>query len=357
MPILTDRQSVPPALTARVDKSQDRILYALSEKDRAQFYPSYREGFPTSDQQHQIDTGSFKSYPEWEDYLAQLRPTVMVSCWSTPPLPTKLLHTEALPLRYLCHTTGTVRRIVPREFLVGGGIVTNWGNVISQNVAEHAVLLILSSLRNITHWRAEMKKGHDCWGNGQLFGTRSLQGKKVGLHGFGNIAMELIRLLSPFNVEFLAFSQNVPHPYIKSKGVFPCADLKELFRKSDIIIECEALTEHSRGSVTEELLRTMQDDSVFVNVGRGDVVDEKGMAAVAAEGRIRIASDVFQREPLPKDSPLLNVDGVILSPHIAGPAGDWFHRCGEYAMNNVARYLEGKPLLGEVTLEIYDRST
>ena len=122
-------------------------------------------------------------------------------------------------------------------------------------------------------------------------------------------------------------------------------------------MECEALPPQSTGTVTEKHFRLMPEDAIFVNVGRGAVVDEKALTRVAAEGRIRVALDVFEIEPLPGDSPLLNIEGVIVSPHIAGPAGDCFQACGDYALNNVARYLKGQSLNGLVTLEIYDRST
>ena len=352
-------QIIPETLSAaatQVKSAKERLLFAFGHKDRNQFFPSLSlENLPHSG--HRFDTDTLKNYNHWEGFLKEFRPTILVSCWSTPRLPDPLLHTDALPLRYLCHTTGTVRNLVGREFLVDGGIVSNWGNVISHNVAEHALMLILTSLRSFTRWRETMKEGPSVWGNGQHIKTRSLQGKTVGLHGFGKIARELLALLAPFNVECLAFSPGVPHGVIRKKGVKPCVDLKELFRKSDVVVECEALTEETLGSVTEAHFRMMREDAVFVNVGRGSVIDEDALLRVAKEGRIRVALDVFQTEPLPKDSPLLDVEHMIISPHLAAPAGDWFDRCGDHALSNVDRYLEGKPLVGEVTLELYDRST
>ena len=357
MQLLTHFPETHPNLASRNLHRQERVLFAFSQKDQAQFFPAHQESFPGAGQRERLDTATLKSPAHWEGFLKEYRPTVLVSCWSTPPLPESLLCTEELPLRYLCHTTGTVKSLVPRKFLLGGGIVTNWGNVISHNVAEHALLLILTSLRNITSWRPAMKEGPSCWGNAQLLKTRSLRGKTVGLHGFGNIANELVRLLAPFDVEILSYSHNVPPAFMRDKGVTPCPDLMELFRRSDVVVECEALTPHSAASVTEAHFRAMPEEAVFVNVGRGAVVDETAMVKVATEGRIRVACDVFQLEPLPKDSPFFDIDGMIISPHIAGPSGDWFFRCGDYALNNVARYLEGQPLNGMVTLEVYDRST
>lgn len=358
MSLLAEQREVTSAPPVHVvDPSQERVLFAFSKGDRAQFFPAYCDSFPGEGKRTWIDSATFKSYEDWMECLKELLPTVVVSCWSTPALPPSLLLSDSFPLRYLCHTTGTVKSKVPRDFIARGGLVTNWGNVISHNVAEHALLLVLASLRKITNWRESIVTNNGTWGNAYLMKTKSLRGKKVGIHGIGNVANELVRLLRPFDVECRAFSQNVPPDFVKERGCIPCRDLKELFRESEIVVECEALTPQSTGSVTEELLRAMPEGALFVNVGRGAVVDEKALMRVVAEGRIRVALDVFDTEPLPADSPFLKHEDVVVSPHIAGPAGDWFHRCGDYALENVDRYLAGRPLNGVVSVEIYDRTT
>jgi len=81
------------------------------------------------------------------------------------------------------------------------------------------------------------------------------------------------------------------------------------------------------------------------------------MAEAAARGGIRVASDVFQNEPLPRQSPLWRIPGLIVSPHIGGPTGDGYSRFGALALENLKRYLDGQPLEGRVTLDVYDRST
>ena len=140
-------------------------------------------------------------------------------------------------------------------------------------------------------------------------------------------------------------------------GVIPCDSLAELFSESDIVIDCEALTPASTRSVTEKILRLLPERGVYVNVARGAIADEAAIARLTAEGRIRAALDVFSTEPLPDDSELLQIENLLLSPHIAGPTGDWLHYCGDFALNNLERYLKGQPLSGVVTLEAYDRTT
>lgn len=356
-PQKSESKEISVSSEVRHDSSEERILFAFNEANRSQFFPGFGSGFPGPGERQIINAANLLSTEDWEKCLLSFRPTVLVSSWSTRPLPVSLLHTQALPLRYVCHTNGTVKHLVPREFIANGGIVTNWGNVISHNAAEQALLLVLASLRNISAWRQSFRGDRVGWGNGASLRTRALQGKTVGLHGFGNIAREMLNLLAPFHTRCLAYSHGVAPSVIADSGVTPCADLKELFRRSDVVISCEALTPYNLHSVTEEHFRLMPDDAVFVNVGRGAIVDEAAMLRVASEGRIRVACDVFEQEPPPDSSPFFDEDIVLMSPHIAAPTGDWFPRCGDYALANLERYLQRKPLQGLVTLESYDRST
>jgi phosphoglycerate dehydrogenase-like enzyme len=87
------------------------------------------------------------------------------------------------------------------------------------------------------------------------------------------------------------------------------------------------------------------------------VVDEADLLRVAREGRLQIALDVFEHEPLPADSPLRGLPNVTLLPHLAGPTRDRRRDAGALALKNLRAYLRGEPLEAVVTLEVYDRST
>jgi phosphoglycerate dehydrogenase-like enzyme len=358
MSLLATRKKTNPALAATADAAQQRVLFAFSKGDRALFFPSHVDAFPDGPGERQwFNTDTLKSLQHWEEYLLEYRPTVLVSCWSTPRIPDSVLFADSMRLRYLCHSAGTVRSKVPREFITAGGMVTNWGQTISHTVAEHGLLLVLASLRRMTCWKESLEPKNVLWGNAQLMQTKSLREKRVGIHGFGNVACQLIHLLEPFSVECRAYSENVPPAIMRQKGVIPCDSLEELFSQSEIIVECEALTAHSAGSVTEKLLRLLPPDAVFVNIARGGLVDERALERCAVEGRLRIALDVFSQEPLSEESLLRAGEDVILSPHIAGPTSDWFYRCGDQALKNLEAYLKGGALNGLVTVEVYDRST
>jgi len=341
-----------------VETCDEKILLALTAPERNQFFPSQDLTTIDAVECQSIDPLSISSPDQWSSLLQEIRPTILVSCWGTPRVPYPLVSCGHLPLRYICHAAGSVRNVVPREFIANGGVATNWGGLVGHSVAEHALLLILASLRNLPQWHMALSGDMNRrWGKGPQMGTLSLRGRKVGIHGFGNIARELTRLLKPFDVNCCAYSEGVPVELMRQHGVQPCNSLEELFAHSEVLAECESLTSKSVGIVNEDILKLIPKGGVFVNVARGAIVDQAALDRVARMGHIRVASDVFYEEPLPEDSPLRTNPNVLISPHIGGPTADCFPRCGAFALKNISRYLAGEPLESRITLEIFDRST
>jgi len=351
-----------PGLASRAsdasDASHARILFAVTERDRRLFFPGGKDSLPDGLRalNRWASPSVLKSKAALNELLRQEQPEVIVTGWSTPALEEEWISSPECGLRYVCHLAGTVRHIVPRPFLERGGRVTNWGGAASHAVAEHALLLALASLRNQPAWR-RVQVAPDGPPASSLLGTRTLFGRRVGLHGFGRVAQALVNLLSPFNVSLAAFSPGVSPAVMRAHRVEPCASLEALFARSEVLFECEALTPGNEGSVNARVLAALPDGAVFVNVGRGRLVDEAALVREARSGRIHAALDVVHHEPLDPLSGIATVPGVILSPHIAGPTADQLPACGEQALCNLGRYLRGEPMEFEVTLEIYDRST
>jgi phosphoglycerate dehydrogenase-like enzyme len=292
----------------------------------------------------------------WSECLARLRPTVLITGWSTPPLPAAWLDSADCSLRLVCHVTGSVRRLVPREFIARGGIVTNWGETVSAQVAEHGLLLALAGLRNAAQWSGFIARPANGRQIEQL-GTKTLFGRRVGLHGFGSVARALIPLLRPFAVLPSAYSAGVPPQLMQAAGVEPCRSPEELFSRSDVLFECEALTPATAGSVSAELLARLPDDAVFVNIGRGGIVDDAALNREARSGRLRVALDVVANEPLTPASPYFGLPNVVLSPHIAGPTRDRYTQCGAFALASLRAFLRGETPSAAITLAAYDRAT
>ncbi len=289
--------------------------------------------------------------------LTSVRPEVMVLGWAAPPLPRGFFDHPDCPVRYVCFATGSVRR-VPRSFIERGGLVTNWGDGVAAIVAEHALLLLLASLRRMPDWPGHFGSPPSHPPVALLnLPTRSLHGRTVSIHGFGQIAREIVRVLAPFKVRVKAYSGGVSPDFIRTHDVEPTATLEELFDQAEILIECEALTPSTAGIVTGALLDRLAPQAVFVNVGRGAVVDEPALIERVTQGRLHVALDVFTHEPLPSNASVLRLPGAVVSPHIGGPTLDRLPELGQRALENVRRYLAGETPLHLVTPAIYDRST
>lgn len=289
--------------------------------------------------------------------LEDLNPEVLLTCWSTPALPERWLTSEDCRLRYVCHLTGSVRHVVPRSFIERGGLVTNWGSIPASAVAEQALLLALAALRNLPRWRQTFAEPAANSERVERLQVRTLLGRRVGIHGFGQVAAALVKLLTPFGVSITAFSAGVPVERFARAGVKQAPRLRDIFLATDVVFECEGLTAQTRHAVGAAELAALPDEGVFVNVARGGLVDDSALLREARTGRIRVALDVFDSEPLPADSPWLQLPWVVLSPHIAGPTYDQYATCTAVALNNVRRYLAHRPVKFKVTPEIYDRAT
>ena len=331
------------------------VVVGLSGPELELFLRGRRPDFGPAAVVHWVGTDGLTP-AAWAERLERLRPNVLLSGWTTPPLPEAWLGASDCPLRYVCHITGTVRRLVPRVFLERGGLVTNWGGLAARSVAEQALLLGLAALRDLPGWHRaiELPRDQRKW---DTVRTRPLHGARVGLHGFGAVARALIEMLRPFQVEISAYSAGVPAALMQRAGVTAATSLIEAFRGRDIVFDCEALTPASEGTVDTAVLAALPDGAVFVNVGRGRVIDEPALVREAASGRLRVAVDVMAAEPANVDSPLCRVPGVIVSPHIGGPTVAEYPVCGDLALANVRRHLAGQPVEAALTLEMYDRAT
>jgi phosphoglycerate dehydrogenase-like enzyme len=293
----------------------------------------------------------------WPAILATHQPAVLITFWGLPQLPEGLpLATDGdAALRYVCHLGGSVRALVHRSLIERGLIVTNWGETINPTVAEATLLAVLSALRRSTHW-ARVMHLEKSW-RGEVLGTKTLIGRRVGIHGFGGIARELIPMLRPFKVEIAAYSPSVPDAVYEKHGVRRVATLDELFSQSEVLVELAPATPANRHLVDARLLSLLPDDAVFANLGRGMVVDEVALTRQAASGRLRVALDVYEKEPLPADSPLRGLRNVELYPHTGGPTPDFRRVCAAHGIDNLEAFLAGRALQSVVSLEIYDRST
>lgn len=329
----------------------DSLLVCLATRDRAEFLPDgvFAQCQALAVRSHVRESAAEVEAEAFRRELQALDPEVLIGGWSTPALPCEL----PPRLRYLCYLTGSIKRVVRREHIERGLVVSNWGRSISRTVAECALMLLLAALRRAGHWIPAMQRD-GAWKT-RATETASLFGRRVGLHGFGHVARELIRLLQPFDVRIeVAAPEDDPVLYA-AHGVKRAASLEAMFAGNDIVVEVAPLLPETEGIVTEAMLRAIRPGGVFINVARGAIVDEAGLARVAAEGRIQVGLDVYETEPLPANSPLRGLPNVVLLPHLAGPTTDRRCDAGEFALRNLRAYAAGEPMEAVITAVDFDR--
>jgi len=293
-------------------------------------------------------------YSTLVDKINSTQAKILVTAWDSRPLPESFLN-DCPTLRYVCHLTGEMRWLIPRKLIEEGLLVTNWGSAIADTVAEGALYLILASLRRATNVTNTMhlRKGWEL----SVAPPESLLDKRVGIHGFGNIAQQLTLLLQPFRCQISAYSPPVPDPILDSFSVLREDSLENLFERNDIIVEVEALTGKTENMIGKDLLKRIRANGIFVNIGRGKLVREKDLEEIAREGKIFIGLDVYNEEPLSPDSPLRGLENVFLVPHQGGPTIDRISICAEHALANIHAYNAGRPLESLVGINEYDRMT
>ena len=226
--------------------------------------------------------------------------------------------------------------------------VSNVGGANREGVAEMAITLMLSVYRRIV----SMHNGiHD----GQWLGTLSsgldtfeLNGKTVGIVGFGRIGQTVAKYLRGFDNTIL-YHDVVAYPEAEKKYGARRVSLEELLKESDIVTVHAPLLDENYGLIGERELSLMKPTAILVNTSRGPVLDEKAVTAALKGGRIRGAGlDVFEQEPINMDNPLLSLENVVLAPHAAGGTYDSWPRRAKFAFENMQRVWEGKEPLSVV---------
>lgn len=333
-----------------------RAIVALSDLEVADFFPGAMwEELKCLLPGHCRIRPPLASGEEWVQLWRSAPADLLVSAWQTPPLNGDITPEDLKSLRYVCYLAGSVRGLIPRELLEQGLIVTNWGNSISATVAECTLMLILMALRRASHWAIAMHL-EGGWKTRETL-TQSLIGRRVGLHGFGGIAQALVAMLKLYTDRIQTYSPHIPDAILAKYEVSRAPSLEQLFSTSEVVVELAAATPENHHIVGEKHLRMIPQGGVFVNIGRGCVVDETALVRVAREGQLQIALDVYEQEPLPEDSPLRGLRNVTLLPHLGGPTRDRRRDAGALALENIRAFLKGEPQQAVVNLDSYDRST
>jgi D-3-phosphoglycerate dehydrogenase len=216
----------------------------------------------------------------------------------------------------------------------------NAAGVNAQAVAEHVMAFLLSYYKNIPYLDSFMKKKID---QNQLDYTGSeLNGKTIGIIGFGAIGKKVAEFCKVFDMNVLVYTRKAA---VRSDGIAQITDFDDLISRSDIVTVHTALNPQTQNLINKEVFRKMKNTALFINTARGGIVNEKDLIDALKNKDISGAClDVFETEPLPIDSELRNLNNVILTPHTAGmPDGLKLHKKRyDFFVNNIRRVENGE---------------
>jgi D-3-phosphoglycerate dehydrogenase len=195
--------------------------------------------------------------------------------------------------------------------------VTNVPDTFIEEVAEHALVLMLATYRRLLTMDRYVREGRWADGRPLLSQFPRLYGQTLGLIAFGHVARAVAARARGFGVRILAYDPYVDETVMVREGVEPVG-LTELLQRSDIVSMHAPATPGAHHLMDVEHFRLMKPSALFVNTGRGPTVDEAALVKALQEGWIAGAGlDVFEQEPPDPGNPLLRMENVILTPHVA----------------------------------------
>lgn len=205
---------------------------------------------------------------------------------------------------------------------------------------ELTVGLILALLRKIPQVNLRMRE--EAW---PAIVGNSLQGKTIGVFGFGRIGREVARIIKAFpNTRVLGYSRSLTAARAAEVGA-ECVAFESLLHESDIITVHLNFNEHTRGAIGAKEFAMMKRGALLVNTARGPIISESAMIAALESGQLGgVGLDVYDIEPLAMDHPLRRFDNAILMSHRGYATVEVMSERYQQAIENILKYLDGKPL-------------
>ena len=219
--------------------------------------------------------------------------------------------------------------------------VANNGGTNAQDVAEHTVALILGVYRRLVDLDKFARTNR--WDELEIgLSTHTISGKTVGIIGLGHIGRQVARLLRGFGAYLIYNDVEGAQPELERELRISRLGLVELLQTSDIVTLHVPLTEQTRHLIGRRELSHMKTTALIINTCRGQVIDEQALTSILKENRIMGAGlDVLEEEPPDINHPLLSLENVLITPHVAGVTLDTWRRRSEIIYQNMQRVWEG----------------
>jgi D-3-phosphoglycerate dehydrogenase len=213
------------------------------------------------------------------------------------------------------HAVGT--ELIDLQAAAEAGIqVVNTPRSASASVAEHVLMFILVLAKNLRFADQQLRLGNYDIKN--KYGSDDIEGKRIGIVGFGRIGQELAKRCNALGMEVLIYNRSANHSTFDESNVVRCRSLEEMLEGSDYVSLHVPLTQDTYHMFGEKQFACMKNSACFINCSRGEVVDEAALIKAIKEKQIAGAAlDVFEEEPPDECNPLFTMENVIFTPHKA----------------------------------------
>ncbi|WBO66121.1 D-2-hydroxyacid dehydrogenase [Streptomyces camelliae] len=240
--------------------------------------------------------------------------------------------------RWVHTASAGVDHLMCPELAASDTVVTNARGIFDAAIAEYVAALVLAVAKDLPRTLEHQRQR--AWRHRE---SRRVAGTRACVVGSGPIGRAIVRTLRALGVTTALVGREA------RTGVHGPADLDRLLSRADWVIAAAPLTEQTYRMFDSHRFDVMQPSAFFVNVGRGQLVDEDALAhALTRRWIAGAALDVFTTEPLPEDSPLWNLPGLIVSPHMSGDTVGWRDELGEQFVELYERWAAGRPLVNVV---------
>ncbi|MGH7308443.1 MAG: hydroxyacid dehydrogenase [Candidatus Rokuibacteriota bacterium] len=250
------------------------------------------------------------------------------------------------------HGVGLDTIDIPAATRLGVAVVHAPGSN-SQAVAEHALMLMLCCAKRMRQVDRSTRAGD--WGAARS-GNTELGGKTLGIVGVGNVGRLVAKFAGALGMRVLGYDKYVPADELRRRGVEPVASLEALLPQVDVLSCHTPCTDETRQMINGRALGLLREGAIFINTSRGGVHDERAVFEALARGKLRAAGlDVFEEEPSPVDNPLLSLDNVVVSSHVAGVTTEANRQMAMQVAGEMLRVLRGERPRVLVNTEVWPR--
>ena len=281
----------------------------------------------------------------------------LVTTWDSPHFSSDLPKL-APKLRIISHCGGEVKSRFELS-LFDDLTITAAPKPMARATAELGAALLVYSARNLDFYRHKMRqRSNRIYDNLHLHGaTESIVGREVAMIGFGRIGRALVDLMRGFDLQWLVYDPYVPRSLARQYPVH-FVRLDSLLRHAHLLVLTAALTDKTRGLLSQGRLARLPDGSVVINIARGGLIDLTSLTNEVRKGRLRCAIDVTDPlEPLPIGHSLRTLPGAIVTPHIAASNHRVRHDIADTVMNDLEQFFMGHQVENRVTPAMLDRMT